>query len=142
MQNRLPCIPFGSSATPARACTVPGRGWRCGLLLCVVGALWGCGGDVERQPPAVVFVDRETGRTFSGPARPTPAVDPATGRATLMPGLFCPQCGRWYAAPPWEQLQRMPGGFRCPRHGAPLEPFGPVPPDAQELAGDGGRDKK
>jgi hypothetical protein len=86
------------------------------------------GGDEAVKSAPVVYVDRETRRpvVLSGTVE-TPAVNPETGRRTLMPGLYCPQCQAWHPTPPLEVLQRDPAARRCARCQSPLTANGPPP---------------
>lgn len=90
----------------------------------------GCG----REPVAVVdtsrrvYVDIATQTALMLPIQDkTPAKHPQTGKNTLVPGLYCPQCGRWYPAPPLEVIQRSGTASRCPQGGHPMSPHGPEP---------------
>lgn len=77
-----------------------------------------------------VFVCRDSGDVFIGKVRPTPATHPATGKPTLMPGLYDTRQQAWVAAPPFELQQRQrPMG----QGGQPLERQGPIPPDAPRI---------
>ena len=100
----------------------------------------GCGGSESeaRQPTesdsVTVFVCRESGDVFVGSTQPTPAQNPKTGKASLMRGLYCPQCQKWYAGPPLDELQRKRGGGLCPKdRKTPMRLDGPVPDSAQRL---------
>lgn len=75
----------------------------------------------------IVYYCRET-RAFSKGARAkTPAVNPATGRATLTQALYCPTCRRWWPVPPSDRFDRPSMGPTCPKEGTPLEEQGPFP---------------
>ncbi len=56
-----------------------------------------------------------------------PAVQPLTGKRTLMPALYCPACKKWHAVPPPDQISRTPGAGQCRRTGVPLIAEGPLP---------------
>ncbi|MFN0053483.1 MAG: hypothetical protein ACKV0T_14970 [Planctomycetales bacterium] len=77
--------------------------------------------------PQIAYICRETGTLSFGPRQPTPAVNPATGRSTLVQALFCPQCEKWHAAPPPEFSERLPLGPVCPVHKLPLLETEPTP---------------
>lgn len=96
-------------AVSASACFV--RGWRSAPAPLTAGS-----------PPAdeIMYVCRETRALSRGPRQTTPALDPKTGRRTLVQALYCPKCRKWYPAPPVELFERMPGGPVCPRTGTPL----------------------
>jgi hypothetical protein len=67
-----------------------------------------------------MYVCRETRKLSRGPRQATPAVNPKTGRETLVQALYCPKCRTWYPAPPAALAERMPGGPVCPKTGTPL----------------------
>jgi hypothetical protein len=98
-------------------------------LLC--GLVAGCGSDDPGNhgvPESIVYVDLETRRALVGPqSHEAPAIHPVTGRRTLMPGLYCPECQRWHPAPPFDTLQRIAGAAMCRQHGTPLTLDGPRP---------------
>lgn len=76
----------------------------------------------------MVYVDIETKRAVVGDARDdVPAVNAATGRRTLMPGLYCPQCRAWRPTPPLDVAQRTPAALRCPQCGTQMTADGPWP---------------
>jgi hypothetical protein len=105
-------------------------GLRIVALVAVLATFGGCGRhgtDSARSAP-IVYVDRETQQpvVLTG-AVDAPAVNPQTGRRTLMPGLYCPQCQAWHPTPPLEVLQRDPAARRCPECRSPLTSDGPSP---------------
>ncbi len=83
----------------------------------------------EAQVPAeMVFFDVETKQpVVQQMSADAPAVNAATGRRTLMPGLYCPQCRAWRPAPPLEVAQRTPAALRCPQCQGAMTADGPVP---------------
>lgn len=108
-----------------------------GLIL--VAAIATCGWTVYRQvqptavsvtigeePEEITFVCTETGEVSHGEWAPTPAMNPKTGRRTLMQGLYCSQCRKWYPAPPPEMAERSPRGPACPHDGSTLTVEEPV----------------
>ena len=100
------------------------------LASVVVGTMCGCGGGEGESSGhvATVYVDRETLQTVElTETAEAPAVNPATGRRTLMPGLYCPQCKTWHPSPPLEVLQRDPAARQCPKCKGPLTTDGPHP---------------
>jgi len=105
----------------------------CSAILCVAA---GCGSQSSSntgQRTKTVYIDTRSGKTvIAEPSEKLPAVNPNTGKRTLMPALYCPQCDTWYAAPPVEVQQRNPDSRRCPKHGTPLSTEGPVPKQAGE----------
>lgn len=100
--------------------------------LTIAGSMFVLVGCSEREATPVivdvVYVDLETRQpvVMSG-AVDAPAINPATGRRTLMPGLHCPQCQDWHATPPLEALQRNPAARRCPKCQSVLTASGPMP---------------
>ena len=100
------------------------------LLAPICILLSGCGSETEAlsESGKMVFVDTETMNPMVLPTTDSvPAVNPETGRRTLMPGLFCSDCMAWYPAPPVEQVNRQPGSALCPKTGTPLVADGPRP---------------
>jgi hypothetical protein len=75
----------------------------------------------------MVFVCTKTGAAVVADKQQAPAVNPETGQRTLMPGLYCPKCKKWYPSPPLDVLQRNPNSARCPKTGEPLTADGPWP---------------
>jgi hypothetical protein len=91
-------------------------------------------GCTRREPPApapsgpAVYVDPKTLDAFQGPATLSlPAVNPKTGKETLVAALYCSACKKWHAVPPLEVLQRNPRARQCPKTGVPLSAEGPLP---------------
>jgi hypothetical protein len=101
------------------------------MLMGTVGAAAGCQSKpaAETTPPAQsVYVDTRTGQVVRAEhSAALPAVNPGTGKRTLMPGLYCAECRKWYPAPPLEVRQRTPNAGQCPRHGTALTADGPLP---------------
>ncbi|QEG41473.1 hypothetical protein [Roseimaritima ulvae] len=97
------------------------------FLLPMLGLL-GCGGEAASVPAAtMMMVDVQSGQTFSLPLPTTfPAVNPETQRRTLMPGLFCSTCQKWYPVPPPDQINRQGQAGMCPRSHGPLTADGPT----------------
>jgi uncharacterized protein YbaR (Trm112 family) len=105
----------------------PVRDWT-GLL--TLSLLAGCGQStpVEPERQQMVYVDMATMKPLvHDVATSFPAVHPATGKPTLRPALYCSTCRQWYAAPPADQIQRVPGAGRCPKDKSPLTADGPWP---------------
>lgn len=98
------------------------------LLLLASLMLAGCsdGGSGGAGVEPMVYVDTESGKVVQAPPKPTPAVNPDTGKKTLMPGLYCAQCRKWYASAPLEIAQRNPSSRMCPKHRTPMETKRPV----------------
>ena len=70
--------------------------------------------------PEITYLCRETKKVVRGPRQTGPVINPATGRATLVPALYCRECKKWRAAPPEAMRERMPTGPLCPVHRVPL----------------------
>lgn len=81
----------------------------------------------EQDHQNFVFVDKESGDTFILRVKNPIETNPVTGRQTLAPGLYCPQCQKWRASPPMEVLQQNPSASICPTHKIPMSGDGPVP---------------
>ena len=98
------------------------------LFLLATLPIAGCAGDTEDRAESlqVVYIDGETQTPVLADAtNDLPARHPATGRRTLMPGLFCEFCEEWHRAPPLEVLQRSPAARQCPTCGATMASTGP-----------------
>jgi hypothetical protein len=91
----------------------------------------GCGGESEAKSAAQaqrVYFDSETKQAVAADMSPDiPALNPKTGRRTLMPALYCATCQQWHAAPPLAELQRNPKARMCPKCKGPLTADGPLP---------------
>jgi hypothetical protein len=97
-------------------------------------ALWVGGRAAGRGPagtvgPPIVCVCTETGAAFSVPSQSGPAINPRTGRATLVPAVYCPACRRWYAAPPADHRPGNPRPLRCRIHDVEMTSDGPLEND-------------
>jgi hypothetical protein len=90
-------------------------------------------GNRSAKSPSIVYVCRETGAVFIGRGEPAPVIHPVTGRATLFPGLYCPQCEKWSPAFPMERLYGNPAMLNCPVCRTPRTFEGDVPDEAEEL---------
>lgn len=101
------------------------------LLLAAVPFAGGCGSQQTtdgESPAPIVYVDTRTKAVvLAERTADLPAVNPATGRRTLMPGLYCAKCRKWYPAPPLDVQQRNPASRKCPKHRTPLTADGPLP---------------
>ncbi|MBW3539822.1 MAG: hypothetical protein KY476_06095 [Planctomycetes bacterium] len=99
------------------------------VLLYLAAALVGLRGQDAaggEGPDEVVYVCREAKTLVSAPPQPTPAVNPATGRRTLVRALYCRDCDGWRAVPPTEAYGGNPLSHACPRHRQPMSPTGPL----------------
>lgn len=72
------------------------------------------------EPDEITYICTETGSISHGELKSTPAVNPATGRRTLVQALYCAQCKKWYPSPPPEMAERSPRGPVCAISGGPL----------------------
>ena len=112
---------------------IMGTNLRCCLMAVgVLGAgLVGCGGSSEVDTGEVdqtVYVDTTTMQAMVGPSTDeTPALNPKTGKRTLMPALYCPGCLRWHPVPSVDQINRVPDATKCRKTGATLTTDGPWP---------------
>lgn len=84
------------------------------------------------QPPAV-YICRESKELFFGTIPPNEVVHPITGRATLLPAMYCPQCEVWQPAPPMERRYGQAEGLLCPKCRTPRSFTGDIPELAAEL---------
>jgi hypothetical protein len=84
------------------------------------------------QPPAV-YICRESKEVFFGTISPQDVVHPVTGRATLSPAIYCPQCETWQPAPPTERRYNQAEGLLCPKCRTPRSFAGELPETATEL---------
>lgn len=106
----------------------PARGAVSLLITILVAGCADSGSTAASTVAETVCVDTQTGAVVVVPTPAQfPAVHPATGSATLMPGLYCPKCATWHAAPPLEQLHRQHGVAHCPKTGVALQLDGPRP---------------
>jgi hypothetical protein len=91
----------------------------------------GCSGsnsvDSRDSEQRAVYFCRETKRPVVAAVQPTPAINPATGRRTLVRALYCPQCKAWRAVPPDAAANGNPLASKCPKHRCPLTADGPLP---------------
>ncbi len=78
------------------------------------------GSALTEATSKVAYLCRETGEVFQLAEQSSPAVNPKTGRRTLLRALYCPTCRKWMASPPPEASDRQAVGPRCPKHGTPL----------------------
>jgi hypothetical protein len=80
-----------------------------------------------------VFVCRETGELFLAAGMPAPGIHPDTGRATLWPALYCPECETWSASPPIERIYGHVDLLDCPKCRMRRTFDGPPPEEALTL---------
>jgi len=92
--------------------------------------LTGCGtGEASDARQDTVYVCTETGELSLGPSRETPAVNEETGNRTLLRGLYCEKCDKWYPAPPSRSFGGNPLQMPCPKTGGPLSATGNLEAD-------------
>lgn len=105
---------------------------RCLFAVLLLAA--GCGADSAAEQPGTsqrMYWDSETRQpVVAEMTSESPAVNPATGRRTLMPALYCAKCSEWRAAPPLAELQRNPQARLCGKCKGPLTADGPLPASA------------
>jgi hypothetical protein len=85
--------------------------------------------SIDTEPDEIHYICTETGALSVNERRSTPAVNPKTGRRTLVQALYCCKCRKWYRAPPVEMAERSPRGPVCPVTGSRLYPFVPLESD-------------
>ncbi len=85
------------------------------------------GGRHTGSAAAIVYVCTETGQVLSAPPQPVPAINPATGRRTLVRGVYCAGCNRWYAAPAPDHRTGNPRPPVCRIHHVAMTFDGPDP---------------
>ncbi|MEX1098675.1 MAG: hypothetical protein WED34_21690 [Planctomycetales bacterium] len=92
------------------------------IAFAIASFLSGCGGEAGGDERLVTYVCTETRAVVQAEAQPTPALNPATGRRTLVRGMYCAECREWYPVP---ADARHPQAIRCRRHGTPMSLSGP-----------------
>lgn len=99
------------------------------ILFCWI--LSGCGSPTspsESNAGRMVYVDTATMQPLvHDVATSFPAMHPKTGQPTLRPGLYCPTCKKWYPAPDFDLINRVPGSGLCPQDKTALTTDGPWP---------------
>jgi hypothetical protein len=84
------------------------------------------GNASENSIEAVPYICRETKQIIEAPLSQVPAVNPATGRATLFRALYCSACKKWHAVPPPDVFSGNPLTYSCPKHRQPMTMDGPL----------------
>lgn len=74
----------------------------------------------------IVYVCTETNETFSDQLQSVPAVNPKTGHRTLVRGVYCAECNRWYASQPSNHRSGNPRTQNCRVHHLPMTYAGPT----------------
>jgi len=97
------------------------------LLLVTVLGINCSKSETEEPKEKAVYVCRETKEVVVAPVQPTPAINPATGRKTLLRALYCPEGKRWRAVPPDAATNGHPMNSKCPQHHCRLTADGPLP---------------
>lgn len=101
-----------------------------GFVVLALGGWWHHARGRDSQVTPVVYVCTETKEAFLAPPQGAPAVNPKTGRRTLVRGLYCSGCGRWFPAPPARHQTGNPKPVFCRIHKVPMIYDGPPPRDA------------
>ncbi|TWT55296.1 hypothetical protein KOR42_29240 [Thalassoglobus neptunius] len=100
------------------------------ICVCII-LVAGCGSsDVASvsKPQVQVAFDLKSRSAFTIPASINlPSENPQNPGSNLQLAMYCPECDRWYPAPPLEQIHRTPGVGECRKHGTPLSFEGPLP---------------
>ncbi|MCP4175843.1 MAG: hypothetical protein GY758_34290 [Fuerstiella sp.] len=107
-------------------------------VILIIHACTGCGSadTAAERDGLMVFVDTATSTPIVTPVPDSvPSLNPATGKRTLMPGLYCPVCEQWYPVPAPEQINRQPGAALCPITKTPLMAAGPWPEESGASGG-------
>lgn len=100
----------------------------CGVALLFGTVFWMMPSKVAAiSSENVTYVCTETGKVIVAPAQSQPALNPETGKHTLLRGVFCPQCNKWYATPSPDHLRGNPRELKCQVHNVPMTYDGPVP---------------
>ena len=80
---------------------------------------------IGEESDEITYLCTETGEVSRGEWGVLPAVNPKTGRRTLVQGMYCAQCRKWFPAPPPEMAQVTPRGPSCPVDRSALSVDGP-----------------
>ena len=105
------------------------------LLLLALFPICGCQymSDAQSNNNSV-YICSESKEVFLLPEQQTPAIHPQTGKATLMPGLYCEKCQKWQAAPPREIWHQMKQGIHCKTCKHPLTTEGTLPGSSSSIS--------
>ncbi len=85
----------------------------------------GDGDGAESQ--MYVYVCTDTEEVIAAPAQATPAINPGTGKRTLLRALYCSECAIWIPTAPSAIDSGNPLRTHCSTHGTPLSITGPLP---------------
>lgn len=118
-----------------------GSKWTAGLWLLAMLFATGPGGCGKPAPAndsrQIVYICSETEELIVGPPQSVPAVNPITGRRTLLRGGYCAECRRWYALPSSEHAAGNPKPMYCRKHNVLMSLEGPIEqPDSNDTEGD------
>ena len=86
------------------------------------------------EPEEITLLNTATGEVTRSEWIMTPATDPQTGKQTIVQGMYCAKCRKWYPAPPQAMSERMPGGPVCSIDQTRLSvdgPFASKPPSGE-----------
>ena len=100
-----------------------------GSVAFLFGTVFGTAGcnSTAQSSENVTYVCTESGKVVVAPAQPQPAVNPETGKKTLLRGVYCPQCSKWYATPSPDHARGNPRELQCRVHNIPMTYDGPIP---------------
>ena len=82
----------------------------------------------DAKETQITYICTETNEITKGPWQQTPAVNPVSGKRTLMVAFYCQECKAWLPGPP-PPPDRPPVWPRCPVHKTPLDRE-PLEPEA------------
>ena len=105
--------------------------WPCTtLLLSTAVCVASCSKPAPRSSVAnderVTYICTETMKIVLGPPQTTPAVNPETGKKTLVRAVYCAECQSWRPSPPPDTVAGNPLAALCPKHQIPMTPDGPA----------------
>lgn len=102
---------------------------RCKLIMMIAIGVAMCGCvDEPATIKQAVFFDIDSKQAVVSPAVDKyPAIHHLTGKATLMPAMYCQKCAVWRQTPMPEQINRMKQSITCVKCKNALVIQGPYP---------------